>query len=162
MTGDPPNGPGFIEIVDLDLPAGPSAPGRARFEIRHATEAVLAENDSATATLLTSELVTNAVIHPQQPDDTSIALRIIRAPDRLRIEVTDSGSGFDPATPPQEKPESGGRGLLLVARLSDRWGTTRQTTKQRQEFCVWFELNQAPVIRAESPPTHDDRLANRL
>ncbi|MGB0094757.1 MAG: ATP-binding protein [Solirubrobacteraceae bacterium] len=143
MTGDPPNGPGFIEIVDLDLPGGPSAPGRARSEIRHATEAVLAEDDSATATLLTSELVTNAVIHPEQPDDTSIGLRIIPAQGRLRVEVTDSGSGFDPATLAQEEPESGGRGLLLVGRLSDRWGTTRQTSKQRQRFCVWFELKQS-------------------
>jgi anti-sigma regulatory factor (Ser/Thr protein kinase) len=143
MTGDPPNDAGRIEIVDLDLPSGPSAPGRARFEIRHATEGVLAEDDSATATLLISELVTNAVIHSQQPDDTSIALRITRAPDRLRVEVTDSGSGFDPATPTQEEPENGGRGLLLVARLSDRWGTTRQTSKQRHGFCVWFELKQS-------------------
>ena len=68
IAGEPPTGPAFIEFVDLQLPGGSSAPGPARAEIRQATGAVLSEDDSATATLLTSELVTNAVVHPQQPD----------------------------------------------------------------------------------------------
>ena len=144
MAGGPSTGPAFIELVDLELPSGPSAPGRARAEIRQATEAVLSDDDSATATLLTSELVTNAVVHPQQPDDTSIGLRIIPAQDRLRVEVTDSGNGFDPETLHQREPESDGQGLLLVGRLSDRWGATRRMRKQRQAFCVWFELKQSP------------------
>ena len=140
----PSTGPALPELVDLELPGGPSAPRRARSEIRHATEAVLAEDRSATATLLTSELVTNAVVHPQQPDDSSIGLRIIATQNRLRVEVTDSGSGFDTATLSRREPDRAGRGLLLVAGLSDRWGTTRRTSAHRRGFCVWFELNHSP------------------
>ena len=139
----PSTGPALLGLVDLELPGGPSAPRRACSEIRRATAAVLADDDSATATLLTSELVTNAVVHPQQPDHTSIGLRIIPSQNRLRVEVTDSGSGFDPATLGRREPDRAGRGLLLVARLSDRWGTTRRTGARRG-FCVWFELNHGP------------------
>lgn len=141
---EPSMGSGLLEGVDLELPGGPSAPGRARIEIRQAIEAVLPEDDSATVTLLTSELVTNAVIHAEQPDDASIGLRMIRSQDRLRVEVTDSGPGFDPAVRRRPDPGSGGLGLLLIAHLSDRWGTTRRTNNQRQRFCVWFELKTQP------------------
>ena len=102
------------------------------------------EDDSTTVTLLTSELVTNAVVHAQQPDDASIGLRIIGSKERLRVEVTDSGLGFDPGARRRRAPGSGGLGLLLVARLSDRWGTTRRVSNQRQRFCVWFEFRKSP------------------
>ena len=137
-------GSGSLETFDVELPGGLSAPGLARSEIREAIEAVLPEDDSATMVLLTSELVTNAVVHAQQPDDVSIGLRLIPSRNRLRVEVSDSGSGFDPATRRRPEPGTGGLGLLLVARLSDRWGTTRATSNQWQRFCVWFELRQTP------------------
>lgn len=140
----PPTRSGWLETVILELPAAPSTPARARTEIRRAMEAVLPDDDPATVTLLTSELVTNAVIHAQQPDNASIGLRIIRSQDRLRVEVTDCGPGFDPATRRRPEPGTGGLGLLLVARLSDRWGTTRLTSNQRQRFCVWFECRTSP------------------
>jgi anti-sigma regulatory factor (Ser/Thr protein kinase) len=144
----PPIGSGWLEPVNLELPAGSSAPARARTEIRQAIEAVLPNDDLATVTLLTSELVTNAVIHAQQPDDASIGLRIIRSPDRVRVEVTDSGRGFDPAMRHRPEPGSGGLGLLLVAQLSDRWGTTLRTSNRRHRFCVWFEFRKTPITAA--------------
>jgi anti-sigma regulatory factor (Ser/Thr protein kinase) len=144
----PPIGSGWLEPVNLELPAGPSAPARARSEIRQAIEAVLLDDDSATVTLLTSELVTNAVIHAQQPDTASIGLRIMRSRDRVRVEVTDSGRGFEPAATRRPEPGSGGLGLLLVAQLSDRWGTTLRTSNQRHRFCVWFEFRKTPITTA--------------
>jgi anti-sigma regulatory factor (Ser/Thr protein kinase) len=112
------------------------------------------EDDSATVTLLTSELVTNAVVHAHQPDDASIGLRIIRSHERLRVEVTDSGPGFDPAARRRPRPGGGGLGLMLVARLSDRWGTTRLTSNERHRFCVWFEFRNGPgYSRRISAPT---------
>lgn len=38
-----PTGPRSVEIVDLEVPGGLSAPGRARSAVRDAAEAVLAE-----------------------------------------------------------------------------------------------------------------------
>jgi anti-sigma regulatory factor (Ser/Thr protein kinase) len=141
---EPPMGSGLLKAVDLELPAGPDAPRRARSEIRRAIEGGLPEHDSATAILLTSELVANAVVHSQQSDDATIGLRIIRSQNRLRVEVTDSGSGFDPAARLRAEPRSGGLGLLLVGRLSDRWGATRRMSNQRRRFCVWYELTKTP------------------
>ncbi len=120
-------------------------------------EAVLPEYDLATVTLLTSELVTNAVIHSEQPETATTGLRVIRSQNRLRVEVAESGSGFDPAERRRPDPEGGGLGLVLVGRLSDRWGTTHRTGSQRDRFCVWFELAENPSYSAEFPPPDDHR-----
>ena len=141
---EPASGSGSLETVDVELPGGSNAPGLARSEVRDAIETVVPEDHLAMVILLTSELVTNAVVHAQQPDDATIGLRIIRSQNRLRLEVTDSGSGFNPAARRRPDPGGGGLGLLLVATLSDRWGTTRRTSSQRQWFCVWFELRHTP------------------
>jgi len=52
----------FLERVDLELRRDPQAPGHARGEVRQAVERRLTEVELATALLLTSELVTNAVV----------------------------------------------------------------------------------------------------
>jgi serine/threonine-protein kinase RsbW len=129
--------------IELELPCDPTAPGRARAEVREAAVAHLSQDETATAILLTSELVTNAVVHPEQRASTPISLRIGFAEARIRIEVTDRGSGFDPVAPTPRKPDRGGRGLLLVDRLADRWGAGTRGEHGDPRFCVWFELNGA-------------------
>jgi anti-sigma B factor antagonist len=138
-----PPGTGFIERIDLQLPCDPGAPRRAREEIRQAIEGIHGENDSATATLLTSELVTNAVVHPEQRQGARIGLRITSYEDCIRVEITDSGVGFDPSAPTPTQPDTGGRGLFVVDRLASRWGATRRTSGNDVGFCVWFELDLA-------------------
>ena len=59
-----PAGP-FLERIEIALARDADAPARARAELRQAIAGRLSDRDSATATLLTSELVTNAVIHPR-------------------------------------------------------------------------------------------------
>ncbi|MET9056940.1 SpoIIE family protein phosphatase [Streptomyces antibioticus] len=83
----------------------------ARLEAWGLTEA------SFVTELIVSELVTNAIRHGEPP----IRLRLIH--DRtLIVEVTDASS-----TAPHMRRargyDEGGRGLLLVAQLSRRWGT---------------------------------------
>jgi anti-anti-sigma factor len=128
----------FLERVDLELRRDPQAPGQARGEVRQAVERRLTEVELATAVLLTSELVTNAVVHPPPDDGQPIELRISSYPDRVRVEVFDSGSGFDPDALPASPPETGGRGLMVVDQLASRWGIHRGTDGGR--FCVWYEL----------------------
>jgi anti-sigma regulatory factor (Ser/Thr protein kinase) len=65
-----------------------------------------------------SELATNAVIHAQ----SDFVLTLTRGADRLRIAVTDQ-SPLLPAPRQARRSEPNGRGLLLVAALSDAWGT---------------------------------------
>jgi anti-anti-sigma factor len=129
-------GPDFFERVNLELDREPSAPSRARGEVREALGGRLDEADVATVVLLTSELVTNAVIHPKAPSAGKVGLAIYVHEDGVRIEVQDGGDGFDPANPEASSPH-GGRGLFLVDRCASSWGA-RKVDGGR--FCVWFEF----------------------
>lgn len=114
------------------LPADPSAPGLARKFLREACrgqEATVVDE----AELLVSELVTNAIQHGAPPIELLIRCA---GDDALEICVRDS----DPAVPvprgAQDDAE-GGRGLLLVDLVSDRWGTE---TDPDDGKTVWFTL----------------------
>jgi anti-sigma regulatory factor (Ser/Thr protein kinase) len=89
--------------------------------------------------LLTSEVVTNAVVHGRGP----IQLLLVEDGDRLRVEVTDAEPRLpDGPGKPAEQDESG-RGLLILDRLADRWGShPRRTTPGK---VVWFEVVHRPL-----------------
>jgi anti-sigma regulatory factor (Ser/Thr protein kinase) len=80
------------------------------------------------AVLLTSELATNAVVHARTPFRVSVMLD-----GDLMIEVAD---GSEELPRLESVPIDGerGRGLLLVSRLADRWGS-RQEERGKT---VWF------------------------
>jgi serine/threonine-protein kinase RsbW len=144
-VGEAPAADPFLERIEIALARDADAPARARAEVRQAIVGRLPEADSATATLLTSELVTNAVVHPGEHIGGSVGLRITVHEDRIRVEVTDAGAGFDPGSlRPSEPREPGGHGLVVVDGLSSRWGTTRCDVGGGEGFCVWFELDAGP------------------
>lgn len=106
---------------------------RSRARAEMASWALLDEV-ADTATLLASELVTNALVHGR--GDVELRLRLTR--DRLLVEVEDAGEHLPRrrrATPEEE----GGRGLHMVSTLADRWGT-RHTDVGK---LVWAELDLA-------------------
>jgi anti-sigma regulatory factor (Ser/Thr protein kinase) len=81
--------------------------------------------------LLTSELVTNAVLHTH----SEIELRLAKEADLIRFEVEDHGPGRPVARHPAPE-ETSGRGLALVDTLSDAWGVSPIESGK----AVWFEL----------------------
>ena len=85
-----------------------------------------------TATLLASELVTNALVHGK--GRVELRLRLTR--DRLVLESVDSDAHMPRRRRATEEDE-GGRGLHLVASLADRWGF-RSTEEGK---VVWAELD---------------------
>lgn len=87
-----------------------------------------------TATLLASELATNALVHGR--GRVELRLRLTR--DRLVIESVDSGHHMPRRRRPGDDAE-GGRGLHLVAELADRGGC-RATDGGK---VVWAELDLA-------------------
>ncbi|MGY6025844.1 SpoIIE family protein phosphatase [Streptomyces spinosirectus] len=103
------------------------------------------------AVVLTSELVTNAVVHA----GTSADVLCLRSDEGVRIEVADhypereiplQGSPVTMGSPDRE----GGRGLQLCAALAGRWGV-EYTPTQKQ---VWFQLDlpeRAVGTRAAGP-----------
>ncbi|WP_399037538.1 ATP-binding protein [Streptomyces sp. ASQP_92] len=91
------------------------------------------------AELLTSELVTNALVHT---DDGAI-VTVTAEERRLRVEVRD----FVPALPtphaPSDDDGTHGRGLLLVQALADAWGVHEHDLGK----AVWFELGDGTAPR---------------
>src|SRR5215208_1883056 len=88
--------------------------------------------------LLVSELVTNSVRHGGAGEDHRLELAALREGERLRVEVTDWGPGFDrDARPRRPTDEVGGWGLVLVERLADRWGVEHDG----DATVVWFEVS---------------------
>ncbi|MFE9633561.1 SpoIIE family protein phosphatase [Streptomyces sp. NPDC006463] len=105
-------------VVVLDLSSDPSVVAQAR---RHASDQLTAwglEEASFVTELLVSELVTNAIRYGQPP----IQLRLIHENSTLICEVSDA-SNSAPHMRRARIFDEGGRGLLLVAQLAQRWGT---------------------------------------
>jgi anti-sigma regulatory factor (Ser/Thr protein kinase) len=92
------------------------------------------------AELLVTELVSNAIRHGRLAADDVVVLEVGISGSTLRVEVTDGGPGFDPASALERNPEAnGGWGLLLVSRIAKRWGVTRGTPN-----VAWFEIEVEP------------------
>ncbi|MBA9005082.1 MULTISPECIES: ATP-binding protein [Thermomonospora] len=86
-----------------------------------------------TAVLLTSEVVTNGVVHGTGP----ITVVVLESDAGVRIEVTDAGSGSLPTLRESGTDAEGGRGLFLVDRLASRWDHVRTGAG----LTAWFELD---------------------
>jgi anti-sigma regulatory factor (Ser/Thr protein kinase) len=113
----------------LSLQRTPDAPRQAR---RHVRALVPAEHVDD-ATLLVSELVTNAVKYG--PEGAGIRLIVGSDEARVRCTVHDPGIGPLPEMRAEDDPAPGGHGLRLVDALASRWGVERGSTR------VWFELD---------------------
>ncbi|MEU1328351.1 ATP-binding protein [Streptomyces sp. NPDC005865] len=86
-----------------------------------------------TAELLTSELVTNALVHTDH--DAFVTATV--GPRGLRVEVRDfAGSRPEPRVPDADS-GTNGRGLVLVQALADAWGVRVHGVGK----VVWFELD---------------------
>ena len=128
---------GFDPAVDETIDCDPRAPAIAR----RAVEEVAANVDPGVlrdAQLLVSEVVTNSIKH--SGSDDPIQLRVWERSTGLKIEVADGGLGFEPAEPRDRGVDEGGRGLLILEALADRWGTSYDARAR-----VWFELSPRPV-----------------
>ncbi|MET9512956.1 SpoIIE family protein phosphatase [Streptomyces flavidovirens] len=117
------------------------------------------------AVVLTSELVTNAVVHA----GTTADVLCLRTDDGVRVEVGDryperevplQGTAQSFGSPDRE----GGRGLLLCAAIASRWGVDYAPTHKH----VWFQLDlperpvgirsAGPVLPVELLPVADGRI----
>lgn len=135
------------ETFVFSFPGGPSAPGAARSALEAPLARSLDEQRCEDALVLLSELVMNSVVHAGASRSRPVEVELGIADRRVRVEVLDRGPGFDPAAAPRR----GGFGMVLLDRMTDRWGASRG----RSRTCVWFELSRpdrgkAPVRRRRS------------
>ncbi|MEA2475679.1 MAG: hypothetical protein QOE06_3594 [Thermoleophilaceae bacterium] len=123
--------------LEFELTGGPYAVTAARLALSELDELV-DESLAFDVRLLVSELVTNSVRHAQVGPEESIHLRVSVSDASVRVEVQDSGPGFEPPTPDQtaELARESGWGLFFVTQLADRWGA------DRDHGSVWFEIER--------------------
>ncbi|MFF7984582.1 ATP-binding protein [Streptomyces sp. NPDC007901] len=84
--------------------------------------------------LVVSELVTNACLHAEGPDELFLACdnKVIR------VEVSDRGAGQPAPRTPHRAGRPGGHGMFIVQRLCLDWGVVR--TPGAAGKTVWAEL----------------------
>ena len=117
------------------LSTGPAAAAEARGQVRAAICDWDIPVDLDVAVLLTSELVTNAILHDAGQNIT-LAVRCAR--DHLRVDVYDS-SCLMPVMMDAPVDAEAGRGLMLVATLSDEWGFFRTPAGKAVYFTLAFQ-----------------------
>ena len=136
------------DLAELALSRGWSTAAQAREFVtvclaRHGLEEL---RDAAT--LITSELVTNVLVHT----DAVPTVRVLVAVDAVRIEVED-GCPVLPVAGILDPTAACGRGLVLLEQLTQRWGVTRVAGPGK---AVWFELT------AGDPAATEDLSADEL
>ncbi|MGW6239494.1 ATP-binding protein [Streptomyces sp. NPDC055094] len=87
-----------------------------------------------------SELVTNAVVHGRAAKGSRVTVTYRLDEDRLRAEVRDWASGMPRINrqSPRGVYATGGRGLQVVAAITDRWGVIPRVIGKS----VWFEFKR--------------------
>ncbi|MFD4575962.1 ATP-binding protein [Streptomyces sp. NPDC058417] len=122
------------DCAEWTFPAEPGAVRTARGVVRGQLRGWGLAGLCDVATLLVSELVTNALRHADGP----IGVRLVRPvnlPYVLLVEVSDPVP--DPPRERSARPDDeSGRGLQLVAASSRRWGSRPWNSGKT----VWFEL----------------------
>ncbi|RSS72816.1 SpoIIE family protein phosphatase [Streptomyces sp. WAC06614] len=107
---------GEDRVAEWDVPFEPNAVGQVRAAVGKKLDEWGLEALSFTTELVLSELITNAIRHGTAP----VKVRVIRSLT-LTCEVSD-GSNTSPHLRYAATTDEGGRGLFLVAQLSQRWG----------------------------------------
>ncbi|WP_157876025.1 ATP-binding protein, partial [Streptacidiphilus griseoplanus] len=117
------------------------------------------DDTAAAAALVLSELVTNGITHgtaqEQQASSVTLSVSLLPppgpgAPQVLRLSVHDPGR-TRPQLRQADADEEHGRGLLLVAATTDRWGCESLPGDGKR---VWAELDLVrPAPSADTAPT---------
>ncbi|MGW0611577.1 SpoIIE family protein phosphatase [Streptomyces sp. NPDC002788] len=119
------------QVATWDIPADPALVAPIRKQVVDQLERWGLVAATFTAELVVSELVTNAIRYGAPP----IRLRLIHDASTLICEVSDANHTA-PHLRRAKTWDEGGRGLLLVAQLTQRWGS-RHTAEGKT---IWAEL----------------------
>ncbi|HEX8074927.1 MAG TPA: ATP-binding protein [Thermoleophilaceae bacterium] len=130
--------------MTFELAGGPYAVTAARLALAEIDQ-VLDESQAFDVRLLVSELVTNSVQHAQAGPDDSIQLTLAIRDELIRVEVVDTGPGFEPPDDSGEVERDRGWGLFFVSQLTDRWGVEERDSSGQ----VWFEIDRADPEAAD-------------
>ena len=119
----------------LQIGGGAMAAGRARRELAR-LRADLDPPLLESVRLLVTELVTNSVRHAGAG---AVELAVVVGSERVRVEIANPGTPFDPVVRDGQSQPDAGWGLFLVDRLSDAWGVVDEDSGNQR---VWFEVRR--------------------
>jgi anti-sigma regulatory factor (Ser/Thr protein kinase) len=144
-TRDPAMMEGAAILGCLTIPGRPEQVSAARSFV----EKSLGETNPLTdvAVLLSSEIVTNAVLHSNSRRvGGTVTITVIEIGGGTRIEVTDEGSELSTPVVKGHGCVSGGHGLFLVQTLAEQWGYVRD----EYGTTVWFWLLARNTLRGRA------------
>jgi len=130
----------------LDLPPNTESVPAARRFVRRELGGV--DVDVDTATLLVSEVVTNAVLHAR----TAVRLSIEATGSEAHIEVRD-GSPVEPRVHAFSPTSATGRGLRLLDLLAKRWGV--ESDPRTGGKIVWFDVGEVSEAAWDDGPWNE-------
>ena len=125
----------------LTLAPAPDSARTARRLVAEVLSTARAEHFTDTATLLTSELVTNGIVHAH----TQLEVTVDATPTWVRVEVVD-GNPHMPVRRDYDENASTGRGMEMVELLADEFGVEPLEDNGKR---VWFRLGETPGTAAE-------------
>ncbi len=115
----------------IPLPAASDSPGRARRFVAGHVHRWCYDPIVADVELLTSELVTNAVVHAGGP----LVVEVVDDGDGVVVAVADRTEDL-PRQRPAAPADPGGRGLGILSAVASSWGVERVEHGKR----VWFKV----------------------
>jgi len=121
---------GADRAATWDVPSDPAAVSVVRGDVARRLADWGLDDLAFSTELILSELVTNAIRHAAGP----VRVRLLRLERSLICEVSDASS-TSPHLRRAATTDEGGRGLFLVAQLSERWGTRYTGTGK----VIWAE-----------------------
>ncbi len=123
-------------LGSLTIPGRPEQVSAARAFIAQTLSTHRVRTDNDTATLLTSEIVTNAIAHTKSGvEGGTVTIVVIGVPRGVLVEVIDDGSAGTPIVK-GDLYAAEGHGLFLVQQLAAQWGYLRDPAGTT----VWFHL----------------------
>jgi anti-sigma regulatory factor (Ser/Thr protein kinase) len=145
-------------LGSLTIEGHPSQVSAARTFVSRTLTASHLKVDSDAATLLTSEIVTNAILHTKSGADGSVTIVVISVPHGVLVEVIDEGSAGVPIVK-GDLYAAEGHGMFLVQQLAAQWGYLRDPAGTT----VWFHLPtpDGPGLSEDEPGPAAEQLSPR-
>jgi anti-sigma regulatory factor (Ser/Thr protein kinase) len=136
-------GPTDLRVV---IAGGDRAAGRARRTLTERLAGHLPADVLSDLQLLVTEIVANSVRHGGVGEDGEIDLRVSVGDGTVRVEMRDTGIQADPHLRTPDLSGGGGFGMVLVSRMSQRWGVDHEPN-----VVMWFELALTPAAPSAAP-----------
>jgi len=125
----------------VTLPPAPDSARQARRFVTDVLTAAGALDFQDTAALLTSELVTNGIVHAH----TELQITVEATADWVRVEVVD-GNPMLPSRRDYDEDAETGRGMEMVELLAADFGMSPLAGDGKR---VWFRLGSSPTAVAD-------------